>query len=502
MKKKASLQLKHIGIDTYKEAVIYMAKDCDICISEGFEVHARILVSLHGHEILATLNTIAGDLLGPNEASLSNYAWCTLGAKEGDFITLSHPFPLKSLSYVRSKIYGHSLSQRQINAIVSDISKGFYSDIHNATFLTACAGGRLSIEEITHLTTSMVNAGEKLTWPNEKIVDKHSIGGLPGNRTTPIIVPIICSLGLPMPKTSSRAITSPAGTADVMEVLAPVNLSLAHMRKVVAQEGGCIIWGGSVSLSPADDILIRVERVVDLDSEGQLVASVLSKKISAGSSHVVIDIPVGPSAKVRNSEDAHTLKATFEHVAQKLGLCVDIVFSEGIAPVGYGIGPALEAQDVLDVLQNKPNAPQDLVERALALAARVLELADFCPKGEGLKIAKEQLQNGKAWEKFQHICEAQGGIREIPTSKHTHTIMSKHQGTVTQFDNRNLARIAKLAGAPHDKAAGIFLHTSMHATVQMGQPLYTIHSESKGELNYAIETLEHMPEIIEIKEPA
>ncbi len=215
------------------------------------------------------------------------------------------------------------------------------------------------------------------------MVDKHSVGGLPGNRTTPIVVSIVTSCGLTMPKTSSRAITSPAGTADTMETLAPVALDLATMRRVVEQEGGCIAWGGAVRLSPADDILISVERALDLDSEGQLIASVLSKKIAAGSSHVVLDIPVGPTAKVRNAEDAHRIAQGLVEVAEAFGLKAKPVFTDGTQPVGRGIGPALEARDVLAVLDNAAHAPHDLRERAVLLAATLLELAGKAPEGTG-----------------------------------------------------------------------------------------------------------------------
>ena len=128
----------------------------------------------------------------------------------------------------------------------------------------------------------MVDAGERLSWSAPIVVDKHSVGGLPGNRTTPIIVAIAASLGLTMPKTSSRAITSPAGTADMMETLAPIHLTWQRSVAWSNRKGGCIVWGGAVKLSPADDILIRVERALDLDTEGQMIASVLSKKKSGG----------------------------------------------------------------------------------------------------------------------------------------------------------------------------------------------------------------------------
>lgn len=459
VKENNKLTLKHLGIDTYKEAVIFIRKDCHVCRSEGFEVHARVKIHLNNKDILATLYTIDNGLLDHYEASLSEYAWQLLDAREGDEIHLSHPRPLQSLSFVRSKVYGEILDQNKIEHIIEDISKGRYSDIHIATFLAACAGGRLNDDEIIELTKAMITAGDRLSWPGEMIVDKHCVGGLPGNRTTLIVVPIVAAFGLIMPKTSSRAITSPAGTADTMETLAPVDLNINSMRKVVEQEGGCIVWGGAVDLSPADDILIRVEKVMDVDSEGQLIASVLSKKIAAGSTNIIIDIPVGPTAKVRSLNTADSLSKLFKKVAQALNINVEIIVSDGIQPIGRGIGPALEAIDVLEVLQNTSGAPQDLRDRALTIAGKIIEFSPDVKSGMGKQIATKILNDGSAWKKFQSICNAQGGLREPPIAKFIHSVTAKHCGRITAIDNRQIARLAKLAGAPHDKSAGIFLHT-------------------------------------------
>ena len=497
------LKLKRLGIDTYKEAVVYMRRDCHICQSEGFEVHARVAVTIGKKTIFATLNHISNKaILRTNEASLSEYAWKLLDANEGDIIELSHARPLQSLSDVRSKIYGHSLSDKKIHRIVEDISHGRYSDMHVAAFLTACAGGRLNQDEIISLTKAMTSIGEQLSWNKEMIVDKHCVGGLPGNRITLIIVPIVTAFGMIMPKTSSRAITSPAGTADTMETLAPVNLDLASMHRVVEQENGCIVWGGSVNLSPADDVLIRVERAIDLDSEGQLIASVLSKKIAAGSTHVVIDMPVGDTAKVRSTAMADSLEQLFLSVAAALGITLKIVRTDGSQPVGRGIGPALEAKDVLAVLQNKADAPKDLRDRALMLAGLIIEFSSAISKGEGIKIAKELLDSGKAWKKFQAICDAQGGLREPPHAAYTHTITALDEGRISCINNRDLARLAKLAGAPLDKTAGVFLHTSLGVNVKKNQPLYSVHASSKGALRYALSLLDQVPPVIQVDKEA
>ena len=214
-------------------------------------------------------------------------------------------------------------------------------------FIAASAGDRLNKKEVLDLTNAMVDTGQRLTWPSPLVVDKHCVGGLPGNRTTPIVVAIVAAFGLMIPKTSSRAITSPAGTADTMEVFTTVNLDIPTMKKVVEQENGCIVWGGSVALSPADDLLIRIERTANLDSEGQMVASILSKKIAAGSTHIVIDMPIGTTAKVRSIAQAELLKNFLESVAKEFGIETKVIFTDGSQPVGRGIGPALEAQDVL-----------------------------------------------------------------------------------------------------------------------------------------------------------
>ncbi|MFO2535765.1 thymidine phosphorylase, partial [Legionella pneumophila serogroup 1] len=261
--------------------------------------------------------------------------------------------------------------------------------------------------------------GDRLSWSSPLIVDKHCVGGLPGNRTTLVVVPIVAAFGLTIPKTSSRAITSPAGTADTMETLAPVSLSPKAMCHVVEKENGCIVWGGAVSLSPADDVLIRVERALELDSEGQLVASILSKKIATGATHAVIDIPVGPTAKVRNKSRALLLKQSLEEVGKQLGLVVHTLITDGAQPIGNGIGPSLEARDVLAVLQGLLHAPKDLREKSLTLAGAVLEFSSTVQPGSGQSIAKQLLDSGEAFKKFQAICEAQGGMRELTAARFT-----------------------------------------------------------------------------------
>lgn len=490
------LKVKSIGIDTYRENIIYMRHDCHVCLSEGFTALTRLIVSHGGQEIIATLNVVHNhSLLNHQEAALSMEAMQRLQVQEGDTILISHLPPVESLRSVRAKLYGQTLEPEAYQNIINDVTNGKYSNIELASFVSACSGGRLNKDEIISLTKAMILSGQKLSWPG-LVMDKHCVGGLPGNRTTPIVVSIMAAAGLTIPKTSSRAITSPAGTADTVETFTNVNLDLPTMRKVVEQEGGCMAWGGAVKLSPADDILISIERSLDLDSPAQLIASVLSKKAAAGSTHVVIDIPVGESAKVRTMEEAVQLKDLMTNVAVAIGINLDIIFTDGQQPVGRGIGPALEALDVISVLNCDLVAPIDLRDRSLKLAGRLLEMAGKASATTGYQMAFSILEKGNAWKKFQSICKAQGRFSEPKVGEFRYDITSTKDGIVSRIDNRKLAKLAKLCGAPKAAGAGILFASPLYKKVTKGDLLFSLFAQSKGELEYAKEYFKLNSEMI------
>ncbi|WP_163272548.1 thymidine phosphorylase family protein [Chelativorans alearense] len=495
----ALLRARRIGIYTHDEAIVFMRTDCDVCRSEGLSAHSRVLVRSGDREVMATLYQVSSDLLEMDEVGLSEPAWERLGAVDGAAVTLHHPEPVESFGRVRGRLFGNRLKDSDFSAVLSDIAGRRYSDIQLSAFIAGVSAFPLDERETIALTRSMVEIGDRLEWAKDLILDKHCVGGLPGNRTTPIVVAIVAAHGLTIPKTSSRAITSPAGTADTMETLAPVNLSVQEIRRVVELESGCIVWGGAVRLSPADDVLIRVERALDLDSEGQLVASVMSKKVAAGSSHLVLDLPVGPTAKVRSQEAAEALAGRLAAVARAFGLETRIVFTDGTQPVGRGIGPALEARDVLAVLQQSRKAPADLSQRACRLAGALLELGGKAPAGEGFSLAVQTIAKGHAWAKFQRICEAQGGMRTPPEARHHAPLLARASGVLRSIDNRRIARLAKLAGAPESKASGVELQIGVGEQVSVGQPLCTVHAETRGELQYALEYAAELGQIFAIE---
>ena len=485
-----NLTARRVALDTHDQMVAITRRDSPVCRSEGFSAHARVRLQSGERRIIATLYQIDSELLSLEEIGLSESAWRRLQVNEGDLVHIAHPQPLDSLGLVRGRIYGKRLGREDMHRIIADIAAGRYADVHLSMFLTAMATQTPDDDELVNLTEAMVNAGDRLHWDRDIIADKHCVGGLPGNRTTPLVVAMVTACGLWMPKTSSRAITSPAGTADTMETLAPVDLDLGRMREVVEKEGGCVAWGGAVRLSPVDDMLIRVARLMDLDAEGQMVASVLSKKVAAGSTHLVLDIPVGPTAKVRSHEEAEELSRRLQGVAAAFGLTLRVLITDGNEPVGRGIGPALEARDLLAVLRNEDGQPRDLRKRAVRLAGAVLELTGAAAEGVGESMAEATLTDGRAWSKFQAICNAQGGLREPPVAARRHEMTTSSQGEVVSIDNRRLAQVAKLAGAPAAPAAGVEIHVKLGHPVDTGQTLYTIHAETAGELNYAREFAE------------
>ncbi|MCF8882070.1 thymidine phosphorylase family protein [Erythrobacter sp. SN021] len=478
------LRARGLPIETDGEALIFIHEDCPVAKSEGFRARSRVELVANGRTLLATLYRAKNDLVAEDEVGMPFPLLDRLCLGDGDTLTVRHPQPLASLSDVRAKLYGHRLDEARLRQIVSDVAGGRFSDIEIASFIAAFAAQPTDVHETAALTKAMLAAGDRLEWPASQVVDKHCVGGLPGNRTTPIVVAIAAAAGLTMPKTSSRAITSPAGTADTMETMAPVMLDVNAMKRVVEQEGGCVAWGGSVNLSPADDVLIRIERALDIDSDAQLVASVLSKKLAAGSTHVLLDLPVGPTAKIRSADDADALAHLLKSVASECGLTVATVQTDGLYPVGRGIGPALEAHDILAVLGRKPDAPMDLRDRALALAAGIFELSGT-PKDDAYALAARLLAEGVAEAKFLAICEAQGGFRDPGYAPQTLDFLAPRAGMVSGFDNRIIARIAKLAGAPQRSTAGLYLHVRPGERVKKDQPLFTIHGESRGELDYA-----------------
>ncbi len=422
-----------------------------------------------------------------------------LNSKSGDIVDVSLARKPYSVNHIKKKLKGGRLNYDEMLEIVEDIIKNKLSSVEITYFVSACYLNELDIKETIALTKAMINTGQTLKFRSYPVADKHCIGGVAGNRTTPIVVPIIAAAGITVPKTSSRSITSPAGTADTMEVLCDVSFPIKKMKSIIKKTKACLVWGGSVNLAPADDKIIKIEHPVSLDPEGQLLASILAKKKSVSATHLLIDIPVGKGAKIESIAKAIRLKRLFEKISKHLNIKVKVMITDGSQPIGNGIGPALEARDILFVLRNDPRQPLDLRKKSVEMAGIILEMSGKAKKGSGRKKALEILNSGKAYSKMLEILKAQKAKitdpDDISVSALTYDLTAEKDSSIKSISNSLISRAARAAGAPLDKGAGIYLHKKVGNRVKKGEPILTVFSGNIGKLKYAAETLKKYPAV-------
>ena len=408
-----------------------------------------------------------------------------IGIKENDLLDVNIVPKPESLQYIKKKLDKHELSKKEIDTIIRDLVSNELTEVESTYFVSACYVNGMTMDETAYLIEAITKNGGRLKFKNKYVLDKHCIGGLSGNRTTPIIVPIIAAAGYLIPKTSTRSITSPSGTSDTMEVLAPVAHSKKEIMKIVKKTNACMVWGGTLELASADDKLIRLERPLSLDPQGILLASILAKKSAANSTHILIDIPVGREAKIRNTEKAKDLAKKFIMLGERFAMKVKVIITDGSQPVGNGIGPALEAREVMAVLENK--GPKDLRDKSLYMASLLLEMVGI---KDGYKKSLEILTSGRALEKMKDIIRLQGGnpnikSENIKVGKYSFTYYSRKSGKIVYLSNDLVSRLAKVAGAPFDKGAGIYLHAKLNDIIKKSSPLFTIYAENKEKLDFA-----------------
>ncbi len=413
-------------------------------------------------------------------------AQAAIDANDGDVVDV-HPAPKpESIKIIRKKMRGERLSEKELDTVVKDIVADELTEIELTYFVSAVSMHDLSLEEVAAMTKAVAKNGCRFNAKRKPVVDKHCIGGIPGNRTTMVVVPILAAFGMTIPKTSSRAITSPAGTADTMETLAKVSLSLPEMERVVAETGGCMAWGGSLGLAPADDKIIRIEKPMSIDAPGLMLSSVMAKKFSVGATHVLIDIPYGRTAKVVTRAEAEALRIHFLTIGKLLNMEMLVVLTDGSQPIGRGIGPLLEARDVMAVLQRAPDAPVDLRVKALRLAGEMLEFCGGVQKGSGLEVATSILESGSALRKMEEIIAAQGKTSpsEFRLGHQRAVVVASRGGVVRSIDNKAISKLARMAGAPITRGAGLYLHKKVGDRVKKGEALYTAYADSAEKIRH------------------
>jgi len=454
-------------------------------VHENDRVSIKKIDSAEPKDFLTVIN-IADKIVKEGEIGISSEIQESFNLKKNQRVEVNIANSPKSLDYIRKKIDKKELSKKEIKEIINDIVNNSLSEPEIAMFVSGMYENKMTFKETINLIESFVESGEKLSFKGKYIADKHCIGGIPGNRTTPIVVSICAAAGLTFPKTSSKAITSAAGTADVIESIAKIEFSTKELHEIIEKTGAFMIWGGSIELVPADSKIIRIEKMLKIDPHAQLLASIISKKLAVGSKYVLIDIPYGKNAKV-DFKQGLELKESFEKYGKYFKLHLKAVLTKGSEPIGNGVGPFLELLDIIKVLNPYEKGPEDLKNRSVFLSGQLLELTKKAKKGEGEKIAEEILKSGKAFNKFQEIISAQkGSIKNISLGKFKKDMLAKSTGEIKGINNKKINMLARVAGCPTDKASGLYIHHHVGKKVKKGDKLLTIYSESKPRLQEAI----------------
>lgn len=457
----------------------------------GVKIKGRIFIQTlsKNPKGISTIVDIAKTIVKKNEIAISSELKKILSLKKGQKVDVNLSPAPKSLNFIKKKMNGGVLSQKEINEIIKNVVDNSLSEAEIALFVSSMYQKGMNMKEIIYLINSILSSGKilKLKIKNKKIADKHSIGGIPGNRTTPIIVSICAAAGLIMPKSSSRAITTAAGTADVIETIAQVEFSMKELKKIVRKVGACFIWGGSLEMVPADEKIISIEKMLKIDPESQLLASIMSKKLASGAKYIVIDIPYGKTAKVNKSK-ALELKKKFEFLGRHFRKKMKVVLTKGDEPIGNGIGPVLEIRDLLKIFRQDCDRPFDLEDKSVYLSGELLELTGKAKKGQGIKLARQILESGKALEKFKEIIKAQKGkLNHLKNSKFKKDIIAKRNCRIIGFDNKKINYLGRITGCPMDKSAGLYLYKHAGDKLKKGEKIITIYTESKSRLRESVE---------------
>jgi len=479
-------KVKIIDVESGELLIIMNDKDAN---EMGINRHDRVRISTN-KKFLAAIVQISKTMLKEGEIGVYKNVAHELGLKDGDMVQVAATEKPKSIEFIKKKMDGHELTKDEIRAIVKDITEHNLSDIEMSAYVSAMYMREMNMRETADLTMAMVESGEIIEFDRKPVFDFHSVGGCPGNKVTLIIVPIVAAAGLMIPKTSSRAISSACGTADIFEGIANVILSGADIKRISEQIGGVIAWGGGVNIAPADDIIIRAEYPLRIDPYAQLIASVMAKKKAVSAEYLLLDIPMGPNTKVPTEELARKYARDFIDLGQKLGIKVECAITYGGQPVGRAVGPALEAREAFVALEGG-EAPNSVLEKSCALAGILLEMGGVAQIGQGKQMARDILKSGKALAKMRQIVEAQGGnpnisSKDIKVGEYTHEIVSTVEGYVDNINNKDLVRIARALGAPKDWGAGLVLNKKKGRLVAKGEVLFTLYSNNKKKLEDAV----------------
>lgn len=469
-------------IDLSEPTVLMHESDC---VSIGVGDGDRVRIS--GGRTFVAIVTVSDTLVDEGHILLTDKLLHACSIQPGCIVeVVSSPIP-DSVRYIREKMDGQSLSYEKLDELVSDVVGGRLSRLEVSAWLTALYIKGMDVHEIASYARAMSTSGSRLDFGDRRVFDFHSFGGVPGNKITPIVVSIVASAGLLIPKLSSRAISSPSGTADFVEMFCNIELCTEDVHGITEKVGGVFSWTGATDIAPAGDRFITVQRPLGIDPRPQMLASIISKKLAVGATDLVMDIPTGSGTKVPTVDEANAYARDLMDLGEELGINVECAVTYADQPLGHAVGPALEARECLQVLEND-SGHSDVVDKACICAGMILEMSGM---QNGVSEAHRILSSGEALGKFRDIVAEQGGdphitSEDIIVGPYRKDITSSRSGFVRSISNKGIVAVAKAAGAPSDHGAGILIHKKRGSKVSAGDLLMTVFAESQDKLDHAL----------------
>ncbi len=466
------------------DAVVLMNRDDSLKLGVG----PSDRVCITGTESVVCAVTISDTVVPKGTLALPVNVQNRCHVADGDMVDVFYsPMP-ESVRSIRKKINGTVLTREEIGSVITDIMEGRLSDTEIIAFVSAFNINNAVLDEISFLAEAMAGTGRKIRLKYGRIYDLHSLGGISGNKITPIVVSIVASEGLVIPKMSSRAVSSACGTADFVSTFCDVEMNSDRLVDAIDKVRGVFVCGNE-DYAPVGRRIIRVEKPMGIDPLPTMMASIMSKKLAIGITDLVLDIPVGKYSKISDLEEAEGYAKGFIRLGERIGVNVRCLITGAEEPIGYSVGPVMEAEECIRILENGDGDPF-LVDKACSIAGAILEMAGI---GNGTARALDSLRSRRAHDAFLKIVEAQGGNPGLRSSDlnrgmYSKDIHAKKSGYVQYIDNHGAIAIAKAAGAPGDTGAGIeFLHKTGDR-VSEGDVLFRIYAESGSKLERAVDS--------------